>query len=106
MNSFVFCALFAFFAAANAGIVAPTAGILQGPSSRTTLVGPEGSVISSVSPGGQVVSEQIPGVAAYSAPVLATSPVVYSAPAVAAYGAPGVIAANSFFFLKIFNCTG
>ncbi|KAJ8943398.1 hypothetical protein NQ314_009767 [Rhamnusium bicolor] len=85
-----FFAFLAILAAANAGILAPTAGILQGPSSITTLVGPEGRVISSVAPGGQVISKQISGAIAYSAPLLARSPVVsaYTAPAVVAPAAP------------------
>ncbi|XP_018563075.1 uncharacterized protein LOC108904860 [Anoplophora glabripennis] len=85
MNSFAVVALLVTFAVANAGILAPAAGILQGPSSRTTLVGPEGSVISSVAPGGQVITESLPGAVAYSAPVVVASPVVsaYSAPVIA-----------------------
>lgn len=62
----------------------PSTGVLEGPSSRTTLVGPEGSVISSVAPGGKVITETLPGGAAYSAPSL-VAPVL----------APGVFSAYS-----------
>ncbi|XP_023309968.1 cuticle protein 16.5-like [Anoplophora glabripennis] len=98
MNSFAIVAFLATLAAAHAGLIAPAAQILQGPSSRTTLVGPEGSVISSVAPGGQVITGSLPGAVAYSAPVVAAAPVVstYAAPAVvaspvvSAYSAPVV----------------
>ncbi|KAJ8943410.1 hypothetical protein NQ314_009779 [Rhamnusium bicolor] len=90
-------AIFAFFAAlaaTNAGIVAPSARIIQGPSSRSTIVGPDGSVVSSVSPGGQIITEEHPGLTAYTAPVVATAPVVtsYAAPAIVAHSAPVVSA--------------
>ncbi|KAJ8943405.1 hypothetical protein NQ314_009774 [Rhamnusium bicolor] len=78
-------AFIAALAAANAGIITPSAKILQGPSSKTTLVGPEGSVISSVAPGGQVITEELPGVVAHAAPVVAAAPLVAAAPAVVAY---------------------
>ncbi|XP_018563137.1 uncharacterized protein LOC108904902 [Anoplophora glabripennis] len=87
MSFYTFLAFFAFLAIASA------AEVLQGPSSRTTLVGPEGSVISSVAPGGQVVSEQLPGAAVYSGPVVAPA-VAYAAPGLVArsiYGAPLVV---------------
>ncbi|KAJ8963223.1 hypothetical protein NQ318_018689 [Aromia moschata] len=101
MNSFAVVAFFAAIAAASAGLLAPAASVLQGPSSRTTLVGPEGSVISSVAPGGQVITDSAPGVVAYSAPAIAAAPLVsaYSAPVVSSYAAPlvtgGVIGARS-----------
>ncbi|KAG5879411.1 hypothetical protein JTB14_027234 [Gonioctena quinquepunctata] len=38
-------AFFAALAATNAGILAPSARIIQGPSTRTTIAGPDGSVI-------------------------------------------------------------
>ncbi|KAF7267680.1 hypothetical protein GWI33_019168 [Rhynchophorus ferrugineus] len=79
MNSFVVVAFFACLAACNAGLlVGPSAKVLQGPSSKTTLVGPEGSVISAHAPGGQIVHEEHPGFVAHAAPVVA-----YVAPAVA-----------------------
>ncbi|XP_030766342.1 cuticle protein 16.5-like [Sitophilus oryzae] len=97
MNSFAVVAFFACVAACSAGLVGPSAHILQGPSSKTTLVGPEGSVISAHAPGGQIVHEEHPGFVAHAAPVLAhaapvvahAAPVVYSSPVVA-HAAPVV----------------
>ncbi|CAH0552033.1 unnamed protein product [Brassicogethes aeneus] len=86
MNSMIaVVALFAALASTQAGlIVGPSAHILQGPSSRSTIVGPDGSSISSVAPGGQIITEEHAGVVAHSAPVLAHSAVVaHSAPVVA-----------------------
>ncbi|XP_060536111.1 uncharacterized protein LOC132708028 [Cylas formicarius] len=91
MNSVVIV-LFACLAAASAGVVvAPSTKIVQGPSTRTTVVGPDGSSITSSSPGGQIVQEETPAVVARSAPVLAAAApaVAYSAPAVA-YSAPAL----------------
>lgn len=73
--------------AASAGVIAPSAVVVQGPSRKTTLVGPEGSVISAVAPGGQVITEEHPGVVAHAAPVHAAPIVaapIYSAPVHAA----------------------
>ncbi|XP_060524911.1 cuticle protein LPCP-23-like [Cylas formicarius] len=79
-----FCVCLA--AVANAGVfVGPSAKILQGPSSKTTVVGPDGSAISAVAPGGQIVHEEHPGVVAYAAPAAHLS---YAAPAVVAHHAP------------------
>lgn len=87
-------ALFVLFAAAHAGLLAPAANVLQGPSARATVAGPDGSVISSVAPGGSVVSDVAPGYAAYAAPAAVAAPAVaaYAAPAVAAYSAPAFAA--------------
>ncbi|XP_050294698.1 cuticle protein 16.5-like isoform X3 [Anthonomus grandis grandis] len=102
MNTYSFAALFAFLAVANAGVlVAPSAKIIQGPSTRTTVVGPDGSAISSVAPAGQIVQEESVGVVAQTAPVVAASApaLAYSAPLVAhsapalAYSAPLAYAA-------------
>lgn len=68
---------------ANAGVVLPSASVLQGPGSRTTLVGPEGNIISSAAPGGAVVTASGTGVVAHYAPLAYSSysePVAYSAP--------------------------
>ncbi|CAH1163526.1 unnamed protein product [Phaedon cochleariae] len=88
MNSLAIVAFFATLAATNAGII-------QGPSSRSVVAGPDGSVISSAAPGGQIITEEHPGVVAHAAPVVAySSPVVsaYSGPVVSAYSAPVVSA--------------
>ncbi|KAJ8943394.1 hypothetical protein NQ314_009763, partial [Rhamnusium bicolor] len=85
-------AFFVVLAVANASVL-HGASVLQGPSSRTTLVGPEGSVISSVSPGGQVITEEHPGVVAHAAPVAYAS---YAAPAVSAYAAPLRVAHSAY----------
>lgn len=62
-------------AVGKAGVVAvKTVEVLQGPSSKTTIVGPDGAQISSVSPGGSVVIDGS-GLAAVPA-VLASSPAV------------------------------
>ncbi|KAF7267678.1 hypothetical protein GWI33_019166 [Rhynchophorus ferrugineus] len=92
MNSFTVAALFACLAVCNAGLlVGPSAKVLQGPSSKTTLVGPEGSVISAHAPGGQVVHEEHPGVVAHVAPVVAhAAPTVAYAAPVIAHAAPVV----------------
>ncbi|XP_030766352.1 larval cuticle protein F1-like [Sitophilus oryzae] len=90
MNSFCIAFLFAFLAVASAGIlVSPSARIIQGPSSRTTVVGPDGSSISSISPAGQIVQQETLGVVARSAPIVAAPAVVaHTAPIVSAYSAP------------------
>ncbi|KAG5879402.1 hypothetical protein JTB14_027225 [Gonioctena quinquepunctata] len=120
MNTLAIVAFFAALAATNAGFLAPSTRIIQGPSTRTTISGPDGSVIDSVAPGGRIVTEEHAGVvahtapvvssyaaygfhalpahAAYSAPVSAySSPVVsaYSAPVVSAYSSPWVSAHSS-----------
>ncbi|RZB41024.1 hypothetical protein BDFB_010218 [Asbolus verrucosus] len=104
MNTFAVVAIFAVLASANAGLIAaPSAKIVQGPSTRTTVVGPDGSAISSVAPGGTIIQEEHPGVVAHTAPVVA-APVVaahtaYAAPVVAAhtaYAAP-VVAAHTAY---------
>lgn len=70
-------------AVASAGIIADHSVILQGPSTKTTLVGPDGTHISAHAPGGQVVHNVDVGFAAHSghvhaAPIVA--PVVHSVP--------------------------
>lgn len=49
--------------------------MIEGPSSRTTLVGPDGSVISSVQPGARIIADPHATVLEHAAPVTA-----YSAP--------------------------
>ncbi|XP_048523379.1 uncharacterized protein LOC125504842 isoform X2 [Dendroctonus ponderosae] len=100
MNSFAVITFVACVAAANAGwLQGPSAHIIQGPSSKTTLIGPEGSIISAHAPGGQIVHEEHPGVIAHAAPVYGhISPVVsHSAPVVAhaAHAAPATVVAHS-----------
>lgn len=83
-------------ASASASVIAtPSAEIIQGPSSRSTIVGPDGSSISSVSPGGTVIAEKQYGIVAGANPILAPAPVIaargvplaYSAPYVTSYSA-------------------
>ncbi|ENN74578.1 hypothetical protein YQE_08900, partial [Dendroctonus ponderosae] len=89
-----FVAFVACLAVANAGVaVLPSAKIIQGPSSRTTVVGPDGSAISSVAPAGQIIQEESVGVVAQTAPVVAAPAVAYSAPAAVAYSLPAVASA-------------
>ncbi|XP_066254530.1 cuticle protein 16.5-like [Euwallacea similis] len=93
MNSYSFVAFFAVLAVASASVAAvlPSTKIIQGPSSRSTVVGPDGSAISSIAPGGQIISEESVGVVAETAPVVAAAPALaYSAPLVAAHAAPAV----------------
>lgn len=64
-----------FVAVSKAGVLAVrTVEVLQGPGSKTTIVGPDGAQISSVAPGGSVVIDGS-GLAAAPA-VLASSPAV------------------------------
>ncbi|KAH1007485.1 hypothetical protein HUJ04_004710 [Dendroctonus ponderosae] len=98
VNKYCFVAFFAFVAVANAGnLVLPSARIIQGPSSRTTVVGPDGSAISSVAPGGQIIQEESAGVVAHSAPVVAAPALAYSSLplAYAAHSSPIVSAYSS-----------
>ncbi|XP_044264820.1 cuticle protein 21-like [Tribolium madens] len=107
MKSFAVVALFALLACANAQIFS-SGKILQGPSSRATVVGPDGSAIHSVAPGGSVVAEHHSGVVAHTAPIVAHAPVVahtaYAAPAVVAHHAPlayahhGLYAHHGYYF--------
>ncbi|XP_049817498.1 uncharacterized protein LOC126264291 [Aethina tumida] len=90
---FFIASLFAVLAAVQAGVlVAPTGNVLQGPSSRTTVVGPDGSAISAVAPGGQIVTDESVGVVARTAPVVASPVLAHSAP-ILAQSAPLVAAA-------------
>ncbi|XP_076267998.1 uncharacterized protein LOC143201036 [Rhynchophorus ferrugineus] len=85
MKSFVCVAFFALLAYANAGVaVLPSAKIIQGPSTKTTVVGPDGSAISSIAPAGQIVQQESVGVVAQTAPILAAPALAYSAPTVLA----------------------
>lgn len=82
-------------AAVNGGIIAHDHGaILQGPSTKTTLYGPDGSHISGHAPGGQVVHSVDVGYAAHTGHVVAhaepavvahVAPVVHHAPALVAH---------------------
>nr|XP_023026476.1 cuticle protein 38-like [Leptinotarsa decemlineata] len=112
MNSLAIVAFFAALAASSASVIAPSARIIQGPSARATVAGPDGSIISSVAPGGQIVAEDYSGYVAHAAPVVAapvvsayaslpaytaySAPVIssYSAPVVSAYTAPSVVASG------------
>lgn len=53
---------------------------MEGPSSRSTIVGPEGSIISSIAPGGKIITEDLPGVAVHSAPLVHAPLVARTAP--------------------------
>lgn len=84
----------------NAGVLTHTvvepivkAAALQGPSSRSTVVGPDGSVIEAVAPGGRVETAIDAGVAAYSAPIV-THAVPAAAGAIVAHHAPTVVSAR------------
>ncbi|XP_045468740.1 cuticle protein LPCP-23-like [Harmonia axyridis] len=96
MNSFAAVIFFAALAAANAGLITPlaysaipTGHIVQGPSSRTTVVGPDGSAISSVAPGGTIITDHDATIVAQAAPAAVIAPAarlaVAHAPLVAAH---------------------
>ncbi|KAJ8963228.1 hypothetical protein NQ318_018694 [Aromia moschata] len=80
MNAIAVIVFLAALVAVNAGLVVPAGNILQGPSTRTTVVGPDGSVISALAPGGQVITEGEAGAVAQAIPVAH----VQAAPLVAA----------------------
>ncbi|KAF5274278.1 hypothetical protein FQR65_LT04396 [Abscondita terminalis] len=83
------------FATSNAGIIPGAiidhgdSAVIQGPSSRTAVHGPDGSVIAADAPGGAVVAAKSSGLLAHSAvvsaPVLAHSALI---PGVVAHHAP------------------
>ncbi|CAG9863664.1 unnamed protein product [Phyllotreta striolata] len=73
--------LFFLFNLTHAGVI-PAINVLQGPSSKTVLLGPDGSSIDSVAPGGTVViDEQSPGLIAAPAQVPLGPELVVSGPA-------------------------
>ncbi|KAJ8963238.1 hypothetical protein NQ318_018704 [Aromia moschata] len=55
-----FVVLVVFISMTDAGLI-PAVEVLQGPSSRTTLVGPDGSTLAAAAPGGTVVTGTHPG---------------------------------------------
>lgn len=55
LSSQVVLAFFFVFVATKASLI-PTVEVLQGPSSRTTVIGPDGSAVNAAAPGGQVVT--------------------------------------------------
>ncbi|CAH2014747.1 unnamed protein product [Acanthoscelides obtectus] len=69
MNTLSFITFLAAVACACA-----SSHILQGPSSRSTVIGPDGSLISSYTPGAQVIADHAP-----AATLLAAAPLAYSA---------------------------
>ncbi|XP_044747254.1 cuticle protein LPCP-23-like [Coccinella septempunctata] len=104
MNSFAAVVFFAALAAANASVIAPlaysaipTGHIVQGPSSRTTVVGPDGSAISSVAPGGTIITDHDATIVAQAAPAAVIAPAarlaVAHTPLVAAHSS--LVAAHS-----------
>ncbi|KAL3287492.1 hypothetical protein HHI36_001962 [Cryptolaemus montrouzieri] len=108
MNCVAIAVFFAVLAATNAGLVAPlaysaipTGNIIQGPSSRSTVIGPDGSSISSVAPGGTIISENGATLVAQGAPAAVITPSariasiaapLVAAPHAIAYGAAPVLA--------------
>ncbi|XP_018563086.1 cuticle protein 16.5-like [Anoplophora glabripennis] len=107
MNSFVLVALFAVFAAANAGVLpatslvtgyaaAPVVSAYSAPlvgaglvGEQTVVAGPSGTIATGKTFGAPAVAAYAaPAVAAYSAPAVAA----YGAPLVSSYAAPGLVA--------------
>lgn len=60
------------------GAVIPSESILQGPSTKITIKGPDGSVISAYAPGGQVATNGHSSIIAQAAPVVSISGAVDS----------------------------
>nr|XP_023015954.1 uncharacterized protein LOC111505393 [Leptinotarsa decemlineata] len=75
--------LFVFTIAHSCGSIIPTVEVLQGPGSRTTLLGPDGGAVDSAAPGGTVVTNSFGTglVAAGPAILPAGRPIVVSGPA-------------------------
>lgn len=68
--------------------------VVNGPSSRATVIGPDGSAINSFAPGGRIIAETNPGFVARTAPAIAAPvPALYSAPTLYNAG----IAAPAFY---------
>ncbi|XP_066253645.1 uncharacterized protein [Euwallacea similis] len=79
MDKIVACLLISCLALANAY----PAKVLQGPSSKTKLIGPDGSVIDTYIPGGKVVLEGNVGPLLQSAPVVLAQAAMPEVPTVA-----------------------
>mgnify|MGYP007005570544 CR=1 FL=1 len=63
---------------ATAGIIpAPSLRILEGPSTKTRVVGPDESIIDAYAPGGRIILDDNSG------PVIQHAPVVFASPAIA-----------------------
>ncbi|XP_060524898.1 uncharacterized protein LOC132701185 [Cylas formicarius] len=63
---------------ANAGVLhLQPAGILEGPSTKTKVVGPDGSIIDAYAPGGRIVLD------GHAGPLAQPEPLVYASPAIA-----------------------
>lgn len=106
-------ALTLIVAVANAGILTQSiveplvkSAALQGPSSRSTVVGPDGSVIDSVAPGGRIETAVDAGFAAYTAPVVTAAHlapahvVAHTAPAAAVVAARSAVVATPHAFVS------
>ncbi|XP_066139360.1 uncharacterized protein [Euwallacea fornicatus] len=79
MDKIVACLLISHLALASAY----PAKVLQGPSTKTKLIGPDGSIIDSYIPGGKVVLEGNVGSLLQSAPVVLAQAAVPEVPTVA-----------------------
>ncbi|KAF7267685.1 hypothetical protein GWI33_019173 [Rhynchophorus ferrugineus] len=80
MNGKVIIAFASCLIAVNAGLIPlESAKYLEGPSTKTKIVGPDGSVIDAYAPGGRILLEGNAG------PVLQAAPVVYAQPGVAGF---------------------
>ncbi|XP_044747257.1 uncharacterized protein LOC123308594 [Coccinella septempunctata] len=97
MNSIVAVIFFAALATSCAGWVSPlalsaipTGHVIQGPSSRSTIVGPDGSSISSAAPGGTIIADNNGAIIAQGAPsaVISSAPrIAVAAPVISSYAA-------------------
>ncbi|XP_030766341.1 uncharacterized protein LOC115890304 [Sitophilus oryzae] len=80
MSGKVACIFVACLVAVNAGLIpVPSAKYLEGPSTKTKVVGPDGSIIDAYAPGGRILLEDNAG------PVFQAAPVVYAHPAISGF---------------------
>lgn len=109
-----FVAAFAFFACTSASILLPASSkIIQGPSSKTTAVGSDGSVVDSVKASAKIISSETPALVSqpvpitpllppYGAPLVTRTAVhapvlpAYASPYYSAFSAPAVAAYSPY----------
>lgn len=83
-------ALLVVFAAANAAVVLPA--VLQATSSKTSIVGPDGSTIIAAAPEESLLADGTTGYAAAAYPAPITYPAFWAPRAALAYRAPPAVA--------------
>ncbi|CAG9766210.1 unnamed protein product [Ceutorhynchus assimilis] len=79
MDKKITCVFISCLALAQAGLIlVPSAKFLEGPSTRTKVIGPDGSIIDAYAPGGKILLEDN-----QAGPLLQAAPVVLAQPAIA-----------------------